>query len=337
VPEPERNDAAAREKRGPAARNRRHLRNRRRSSGAFRAMRTAFRPYEWKHGSADRSGIAAADGGTSVAVPEEENKRMEYSCDTLKCSFDGGVALVAINRPEALNALNGKVFMELGGVFEEMGRDDRVRAVVLTGEGDRAFAAGSDITEMRRYSVLEAREFAGAANRTQEKIETFEKPVIAAINGFALGGGCELAMACDIRIASDNAKFGQPEINLGLIPGAGGTQRLARLIGLGRAKELVYSGKIIDAARAYEWGLVNRVVPQAELIGEAMKLASVIAGKSLPILALAKEAFNNGFNLDLDRALRLEIGCFAACFGTEDHREGMLAFAEKRKPAFKDR
>lgn len=262
---------------------------------------------------------------------------MECSYETLRCSFNGGVALVAINRPEALNALNRKVFTELSGAFEEMGRDDRVRAVVLTGEGAKAFAAGSDITEMRRYSVLEAREFAGVANRTQEKIETFVKPVIAAINGFALGGGCELAMACDIRIASDNAKFGQPEINLGLIPGAGGTQRLARLIGLGRAKEMVYSGKIIDAARAYEWGLVNKVVPQAELIGEATKLASAISGKSLPILALAKEAFNNGFNLDLDRALQLEMVCFASCFGTEDHREGMLAFTEKRKPAFRDK
>ncbi|MDO9530015.1 MAG: enoyl-CoA hydratase-related protein [Syntrophales bacterium] len=262
---------------------------------------------------------------------------MKYLYDTIKCSVNGGIALVAIDRPEALNALNGTVFMELGKVFEGMEKDDQVRVVILTGEGKKAFAAGSDITEMQRYSVLEARGFAMLANHTQEKIETFPKPVIAAINGFALGGGCELAMACDIRIASASAKFGQPEINLGIIPGGGGTQRLARVIGIGRAKELVYSGRIIDAECAYEWGLVNKVVPPDELVEEATKLASKIAGKSLSILMLAKEAFNCGYNLDLDRALQLEIGCFANCFGTEDHNEGMLAFIEKRKPSFRDK
>lgn len=262
---------------------------------------------------------------------------MNYEYDTIKCSINEGVALVFINRPKALNALNSKVFMELGKVFEEMEKDDQVRVVILTGEGEKAFAAGADITEMQRCSVLEAREFAMAANRTQRKIETFPKPVIAAINGFALGGGCELAMACDIRVASSNAKFGQPEINLGIIPGGGGTQRLARLIGIGRAKELVYSGRVIDAECAYEWGLVNKVVSPDKLIEEVMGLASKIAGKSRPILMLAKEAFNCGYNLDLDRALQLEIECFASCFGTEDHNEGMLAFTEKRKPSFKDK
>ena len=262
---------------------------------------------------------------------------MKYEYNAITCSVNEGIALVSINRPKALNALNSKVFMELGKVFEEMEKDDQVRVVILTGEGEKAFAAGADITEMQQCSVLEVREFAMAANRTQGRIEAFPKPVIAAVNGFALGGGCELAMACDMRIASTSAKFGQPEINLGIIPGGGGTQRLARLIGIGRAKELVYSGRIIDAERACEWGLVNKVVPPGKLVEETRKLATIIADKSLPVLMLAKEAFNCGFNLDLDRALQLEIECFANCFGTEDHNEGMLAFTEKRKPSFKDK
>jgi len=181
--------------------------------------------------------------------------------ETIKWSMEKGIALVMINRPEALNALNSQVFTELRQIFTELEKDDRVRVIILSGEGEKAFAAGSDVTEMQKCSVIEARGFAMLANRTQGKIEAFPKPVIAAVNGFALGGGCEVAMSCDIRIASTSAKFGQPEINLGLIPGGGGTQRLARLIGLGRAKELVYSGEIIDAQRAYEIGLVNKVVP----------------------------------------------------------------------------
>jgi enoyl-CoA hydratase len=262
---------------------------------------------------------------------------MKYSYDTLKYSVNDNIAVVSLNRPEALNALNGKVFTELRETFEEMEQDEYIRAVILTGVGDKAFAAGADITEMQQCSVLEARKFAMLAYRTQEKIETFTKPVIAAINGFALGGGCELAMVCDIRIASTNAKFGQPEINLGLIPGGGGTQRLARLIGVGRAKELVYSGKMIDAKCACEWGLVNKVVPQDELMREAIGLASKIASKSLPIVMLAKHAITSGLELDLDKGLQLEIGCFANCFGTDDHVEGMLAFTEKRNPLFKDK
>jgi enoyl-CoA hydratase len=207
---------------------------------------------------------------------------MKYAYKTLKHSVDESIAIVTINRPEALNALNDIVFKELGNSFEEMEKDDQVRVVILTGEGEKAFAAGSDITEMQRYSVLEAREFAVLANRTQEKIERFTKPVIAAINGFALGGGCELAMACDIRIAATNAKFGQPEINLGLIPGGGGTQRLARLIGVGRAKEMVYSGKIIDAECACEWGLVNRIVTQDELINDSVDLSGFCKTQHTP-------------------------------------------------------
>lgn len=262
---------------------------------------------------------------------------MEDPYKTIKWSVDEGIALVVINRPEALNALNSEVFTELGRIFTELEKNDKVRVVILTGEGEKAFAAGADIKEEQQCSVMEAREFAMLANRAQGKIEAFPKPVIAAVNGFALGGGCEVAMSCDIRIASSNAKFGQPEINLGIIPGGGGTQRLSRLIGLGRAKELVYSGEMIDAHRAYEIGLVNKVVPPENLIDEARKLASTIARKSAPILMLAKEALNCGFDLDLDNALKFEIECFANCFGTEDHHEGITAFIEKRKPSFRDK
>ena len=262
---------------------------------------------------------------------------MKEPYETIKWSMEKGIALVMINRPEALNALNSQVFTELRQIFTELEKDDRVRVIILSGEGEKAFAAGSDVTEIQKCSVIEAMEFAVMANHTQEKIESFPKPVIAAVNGFALGGGCEMAMSCDIRIASTNAKFGQPEINLGIIPGGGGTQRLSRLIGLGRAKELVYSGEMIDAQRAYEIGLVNRVVSPEELIEEARKLASKIARKSLPILMLAKEALGCGFDLDLDNALKFEIECFANCFDTEDHQEGIMAFIEKRKPSFKDK
>ena len=164
---------------------------------------------------------------------------MDYVNDTVKCTVKDGIARVAIDRPEALNALNGQVFMELGRIFDAMEKDNQVRVAILTSEGEKAFASGSDITEMQKCTVMEAREFAMAANRTQEKIEAFPKPVIAAIKGFALGGGCELAMACDIRIAASSAKFGQPEIRLGIMPGGGGTQRLARLIGIGRDRKSV--------------------------------------------------------------------------------------------------
>jgi enoyl-CoA hydratase len=269
-------------------------------------------------------------------APKGESK-LDYVNKTVKCSLKDGVARIAIDRPEALNALNGQVFRELEIIFDTLEKNNRVRVAVLTSEGDKAFASGSDITEMQKYTVMEARAFAMVANRTQEKIETFPKPVIAAIKGFALGGGCELAMACDIRIASSTAKFGQPEIRLGIMPGGGGTQRLSRLIGIGRAKELVYTGRVIDAECAREWGMVNAVVSPEKLDEEVMKLASDIAAKSLPVLMLAKEAFNHGNNIDLLRALHLEIECFANCFGTEDHNEGILAFIEKRQPVFKDK
>ena len=262
---------------------------------------------------------------------------MSRQYKTIKCSVDdGGIALVVLNRPEALNALNLDMFSELDSVFDELKENSQVRVVILTGEGDKAFAAGTDINMMKGLSADEV-----AKNRVvyqaQGKIEKFPYPVIAAVNGVALGGGCEVAMCCDIRIASTNAKFGQPEINLGIIPGGGGTQRLTRLIGISRAKELVFTGDIINAQRAYEMGLVNKVTAPEELLAEARKLASKIASKSLATLNLAKQSCNYGYSEDLEKGLEFEMKCFADCFKTEDQAEGMKAFAERRKPVFKDK
>jgi enoyl-CoA hydratase len=260
-----------------------------------------------------------------------------YTYDTLICDIEEGIAQVTINRPDSLNALNSQVFAELGMLFDGMKNDGNVRVVIITGAGKKAFVAGADIMEIRECSVIEGRKISLLANRTQKTIEDFPKPVIAAINGFALGGGLELAMTCDMRIASENARFGQPEINIGLIPGGGGTQRLSRLIGVEKAKWLIYTGEMINAEQACAMGLVHTVVSPEELIPEARKLALKLAGKSQIILSLAKQAINNGIQLDLDRALQLEIECFANCFGTEDRDEGISSFIEKRKPEFRDK
>ncbi len=255
----------------------------------------------------------------------------------LKFSVDEeGIALVTINRPEVLNALGIEVFIEIGSVFDEL-KENATRVVILTGEGEKAFASGADIVGMQNWTFLKAREVAMIIYRVQGKIESFPRPVIAAVNGYALGGGCELALACDIRLASSNAVFGQPEINLGLIPGGGGIQRLSRLVGISKAKEMVYTGDMIDAQRALKLGLVNKVVSPAELLPEARELASKIASKSLPILLFAKTAFNYGYNADLDRALQFEMEYFAACFDTMDSSEGIHAFVERRKPVFLDK
>ncbi|SHI81593.1 enoyl-CoA hydratase/isomerase family protein [Desulfofundulus thermosubterraneus] len=247
------------------------------------------------------------------------------------------IAVVTLSRPESLNALNRQMFIELGLVFSEIERDNRIKAVILTGSGSKAFSAGADVSELQRLSAMEARNFALAAYRTQDQICSLPVPTIAALNGYALGGGCELAMCCDLRLASENARLGQPEINLGIIPGGGGTQRLARLVGVSRAKELIFTGKIIPARVAYEWGLVNRVVPLEELMETAIKLAGEIATKSRPVLALAKSAIDRGSDMDLTHALHYEIECFAGCFATEDHHEGIKAFLEKRVPRYTDR
>jgi len=254
---------------------------------------------------------------------------------SLLYSKEEGIGIVTINRPESLNALNGEVFTELYKLFQEIEDDQDVRVVILTGSGEKAFIAGADIAEMQPQSSVEIRSFIDKGRRASDRIYTLSKPVIAAINGFALGGGCELAMCCDLRVASENAKFGQPEINLGAIPGGGGTQRLSRLIGMTRAKELIYTGNAIDANTAFTMGLVNKVVPPESLMAEAKELARKLLSKSSIALALAKKAITSGANMNLPSGLDLEAECFALVFATEDQKEGMSAFLQKRKPEFK--
>jgi len=255
--------------------------------------------------------------------------------ETAKYQKDGNIGIVFLNRPNSLNALNKQLFEEIESIFDEIVKDPEVKAVIITGQGDKAFAAGADIEELRHLTPLEARDFAMVAYRTQEKISNLPKPTIAALNGYTLGGGCELAMCCDMRIASEKARLGQPEINLGIIPGGGGTQRLARLAGIAKAKELVFTGRVIGAEEALQIGLVNKVVQSSELMDEAVKLAREVAGKSAPAIYLAKAAINRGYNMSLYEGLNYEIECFAECFASEDHREGINAFLEKRKPQYK--
>lgn len=245
------------------------------------------------------------------------------------------IAILRFNRPNVLNTLNRQVFLEIISIFDEIQKEMVPKVVILTGSGDRAFIAGTDITEMENLSSFDAREFASLARRAIDSIDILDRPVIAAINGFALGGGCEVAMACDIRIASEKAKLGQPEINLGIIPGSGGTQRLPRLIGSSRAKRLIFTGELVDAKTALEIGLVDKVVPHDQLIDEAKRMALSIASK--PKVALAKSAINRGLGLDLRTGLDYEIECFAQCFATSDQKEGMKAFLERRKALFIDK
>lgn len=243
---------------------------------------------------------------------------------------DGFVGVVTINRPKALNALNSEVLKEIEATFDAIDLD-ATRAVVLTGAGDKSFVAGTDIGEMSTLTKAEGEAFGKTGNDVFRKIETFPIPVIAAVNGFALGGGCEISMSCDIRICSENAIFGQPEVGLGITPGFGGTQRLARIIAPGLAKEIIYSTKNIDAAKAKEVGLVNEVYTQDELLPAAEKLANKIA-KNAPIAVRAcKKAINEGLDLPMDEAIVLEEKLFGSCFKTHDQIEGMEAFLTKRK------
>lgn len=248
----------------------------------------------------------------------------------VKYQQEGFVGIVTIDRPKALNALNTQVLEEIENVFDGIDLET-TRAVILTGAGEKSFVAGADIGEMSALTKAEGEMFGKVGNDIFRKIEVFPIPVIAAINGFALGGGCEIAMSCDIRICSDNALFGQPEVGLGITPGFGGTQRLARLIGAGRAKEIIYSCKNLKAAEALEVGLVNAVYPFEELMPAAMKLAGKIA-KNAPIaVRMSKKAINEGLEIEMDSAILVEEKAFGACFETEDQREGMKAFLEKRK------
>lgn len=257
---------------------------------------------------------------------------MEYS--NLIVSASERIATVAVNRPKSLNALNPATIKELSAAFDEFAERDDIGVVILTGAGEKAFVAGADISEMRHFTAVQALEFALFGQGVLEKIERLPQPVIGAINGFALGGGCELAMACDILIAAENAKMGQPEVNLGIIPGYGGTQRLPRLVGRNLAKEMVLTGEMITAQRAYDIGLVNKVVPQADLMNAAREMAKIILSKGPVAVRTAKMAMNRGLDLDLSNACALEANAFAVGFSTEDRSEGMAAFLEKRKPLF---
>lgn len=250
---------------------------------------------------------------------------------------EGPIATITIDRPKALNALNYATLQELLHCFQRLEGEQDIRAVILTGGGEKAFVAGADISYMQELNALEAAQFADLGHAVMAAVEQVPQPVIAAVNGFALGGGCELALACDIRIAAEHAKFGQPEVNLGVIPGFGGTQRLPRLIGKGRACELLYTGAIIDAAEALRIGLVNRVVPMGRLIETCRELATTIAAKGPIAIRLCKETINNGMEMDLSRANRYEAVQFSQCFASADQKEGMRAFLEKRGAVFQGR
>lgn len=245
------------------------------------------------------------------------------------------IATITINRPKSLNALNPATMREIKSALESIAARDDVGAVLLTGAGEKAFVAGADISEMSRFTPLQALDFSLYGHGVLELIERLPQPVIGVINGFALGGGCELAMACDLLVAADTAKFGQPEVNLGIIPGYGGTQRLPRLVGRNVAKELVLTGDMITAQRAYEIGLVNRVVPAADLMKAAREIAAKILSRGPVAVRTAKMAMNRGLDLDLSNANAYEASVFAACFSSEDRAEGMKAFLEKRKASFK--
>lgn len=259
------------------------------------------------------------------------------SYQTLLLDVKDNIAVVTLNRPDKLNALNAQTVNDLNSVFDEFKENEEVYVVVLTGSGEKAFVAGADIKELNKLDMIRAKEFAEKGQAVLNKIEKFDKPVIAAINGFALGGGCELALACHIRLASDNAKFGQPEVNLGVIPGYGGTQRLARLINTGRAMEYILTADMISADEAYRIGLVNKVYPQNELLDKAIEMAKKITGKGQQAIRLAMKAVKAVDEMSLKEGQNLEASLFALCCGTEDFKEGTSAFLEKRKPEFKNK
>ena len=257
---------------------------------------------------------------------------MEYN--NLIMTVEGAVATVAVNRPKALNALNQETLEELLACFTSLAGMKDVRVVILTGAGEKSFVAGADIAFMKDLSPMEARNFALLGQSVFSAIENLPQPVIAAINGFSLGGGCELALSCDMRIASETAKFGQPEVNLGVIPGFAGTQRLPRLIGKGLANELLFTGDIIDAQEACRIGLVNRVVPADQLMPACQKIAGKIASKGPLAVKLCKGAVNSGMEMELNRACQFEADQFALCFTSPEQKEGMGAFLEKRPAKF---
>ncbi len=250
----------------------------------------------------------------------------------IKIEQKEAVSVLTISAPKSLNALNSTVLQELGDAVSNLAPE--TRALIITGDGEKSFVAGADISEMANLNVPQGQTFGNRGAMVFRKIETLPIPVIAAVNGFALGGGCELAMACDIRICSENAKFGQPEVGLGIIPGFSGTVRLARLVGMGMAKQLIFTGKAIKANEALRIGLVNEVVPQAELMDKAMEIANQIAVNAPLAVSAAKQCINAEYDMDVDDAILYENGIFGQCFGTQDQKNGMKAFLNKEKVAF---
>lgn len=257
---------------------------------------------------------------------------MDYK--NLLLDVNQNIGLITINRPDKLNALNHETVVELKDVLEKLESDENIFVVIITGSGEKAFVAGADISEINKLNMLEGKKFAEFGQSVFSIIEKFEKPVIAAVNGFALGGGCELALSCHIRLASENAKFGQPEVNLGIIPGYGGTQRLTRLINSGRAAEMILTADMIDANEAFRIGLVNKVYPQSELQSSAFDMAVKIASKGQQAIRLALKAIKANDEVSLQEGQNMEATLFALCCGTEDFKEGTKAFLEKRKPVF---
>jgi len=249
---------------------------------------------------------------------------------------DENIGIIKLDNPKTLNALNVETLNDLDQGIEALGKDPEIFVIIITGNG-KAFVAGADISEMVEMNAEEGRQFADFGSKVFRKIELLEKPVIAAVNGYALGGGCELAMACDLRIASNKAKFGQPEVGLGITPGFAGSQRLPRLVGLGKAKELIFTGDIIDAETAKEIGLVNKVVDLENLMHESLKMAKKIAKNGQMAVGYSKTAINKGYDLDFESGNEIEKMLFGLCFATKDQKEGMTAFLEKRKPLFKNK
>lgn len=254
----------------------------------------------------------------------------------LRINVENGIAILTLSRPEALNALNKGMLQELNGAIHMLEVNQDVDILVITGEG-KSFVAGADISEMAEYSPKEAREYGFLGQNVFRKLEKLSKPTIAAINGYALGGGCELALACDLRIASNKAKFGQPEVSLGITPGFSGTQRLPKIVGLAKAKELIFTGKIITADESFGIGLVDKVVSNEELMSEVLELANSILINGQLAVRSAKKAIDEGYNESIDIGNKYELNYFSKCFETFDQKEGMKAFSEKRKPEFKSK
>ena len=258
---------------------------------------------------------------------------MEYN--KIVVQVKEGIATITFNRPEVLNALDGELMKEFSHALDEIAADDGIVGLILTGAGEKSFVAGADIREFPTFNPLKAKSFSEMWHSLMNKLQELPIPVIAAVNGFALGGGCEVALACDFIYASENAMFGLLEITLGIIPGSGGTQRLPRLVGMSMAKEMIFTGKMISAAEAKDMGLVNRVCSQEQLMDEVVKTAKTIASRGKVSIRAAKQAINNGMNVDLATGCSIEIDAFAFCFTSSDAKEGALAFLEKRKADFK--